>query len=79
MRIGNQKKQKDPDYKHHIVLMDEQGNITERKVSEFFFNIQFVQKGITYRLTDQTNIRVVNVTSEKRQELIDALHKFENK
>ena len=79
MRIGNQKKQKDPDYKHHIVLMDEQGNITERKVSEFFFNIQFVQKGITYRLTDQTNIRLVNVTSEKRQELIDALHKFENK
>jgi hypothetical protein len=79
MRIGNQKKQKDPDYKHHIVLMDEQGNITERKVSEFFFNIQFVQKGITYRLTDQTNIRLVNVTSEKRQELIDALHKFVKK
>ena len=59
--------------------MDEQGNITERKVSEFFFNIQFVQKGITYRLTDQTNIRLVNVTSEKRQQIINDLHTFENK
>ncbi|MBP5570463.1 MAG: hypothetical protein J6X46_05515, partial [Prevotella sp.] len=79
MRIDNQKKQTEPDYKHNLVLMDEQGNITERKLSEFFLNIQFYQKGNAYCLSDQTNLRLVSVTSEKHQQIIDALHKFENK
>ena len=79
MRIGNQKKQTEPDYKYNLVLMDEQGNITERKLSEFFLNIQFYQKGNAYCLSDQTNLRLVSVTSEKHQQIIDALHKFENK
>jgi hypothetical protein len=59
--------------------MDEQGNITERKNSEFVWNVKFLQEGISYRLTDDTTLRLVSISSEKRQELIDALHKFENK
>ena len=65
---------------YDVLLIDDiQYLATKERTSEFFFNIQFVQKGITYRLTDQTNIRLVNVTSEKRQQIINALHKFENK
>ena len=79
MRIDNQKKQTEPDYKYNLVLMDEQGNITERKLSEFFLNIQFYQKGNAYCLSDQTNLRLVSVTSEKHQQIIDAFHQFEKK
>ena len=60
-------------------LMDEQGNITERKPTEFVWNVKFNQKGNAYRLTDETNLRVVRIPSEKRQQIIDAFHKFEKK
>ena len=59
--------------------MDEQGNITERKPGEFVWNVKFLQEGISYRLTDDTTLRLVSIPSEKRQQIIDALHKFEKK
>ena len=71
--------EKESDFKHGFVLMDEQGNITEHKLSEFFLNIQFYQKGNAYCLSDQTNLRLVSVTSEKHQQIIDAFHQFEKK
>ena len=79
MFVDNQNGKKAPDLKCGLVLMDEQGNITERKPTEFLWNVNFNQKGNAYRLTDQTNLRVVRIPSEKRQQIIDALHKFEKK
>ena len=79
MFIDNQNGKKAPDFKHGFVLMDEQGTITERKPTEFAWDVNFNQKGNAFRLTDQTNLRVVSITSEKHQQIIDAFHQFEKK
>ncbi|WP_091840440.1 hypothetical protein [Prevotella sp. ne3005] len=59
--------------------MDEQGIITERKPGEFVFHVEYNQKGNTYCLNKKTTLRLVSIPSEKRQQIIDALHKFEKK
>ena len=79
MFVDNQNGKKDSDFKYGLVLMDEQGNITVRKPTEFVWNVNFNQKGNAFRLTDQTNLRVVSITSEKHQQIIDAFHQFEKK
>ena len=79
MHIDIQTGKKESDFKYGFVLMDEQGNITERKPSEFVWNVKFNQKGNAYRLNDETNLRVVSIPSEKRQQIINAFHKFEKK
>ena len=79
MYFDNQNGKKAPDLKRGLVLMDEQGNVTERKPTEFVWNVNFNQKDNTYRLTDKTNLRVAKITSEKRQQIIDAFHKFEKR
>ena len=56
--------------------MDEQGNITEHKPSEFFFNVKFNLIDNAYILSDETSLRVVSVPDEKRQQIIDAFHKY---
>ena len=77
MFVDNQNGKKAPEFKYGLVLMDEQGNITEHKPTEFVWNVKFNQKGNAFRLTDNTNLRVVSISSEKRQQIIDAFHKFE--
>ena len=77
MFMDNQSGKKEPDFKYGFVLMDEQGTITERKPTEFVWNVNFNQKDNAYRLSDKTNIRVVSIPSEKRQQIIDAFHQFE--
>ena len=79
MYVDNQNGKKAPDFKYGLVLMDEQGKITERKPSEFVWNVKFNQKGNAYRLNDETNLRVVSIPAEKHQQIIDAFHKFEKK
>ena len=79
LHIDNRNGKKEPDFKRGLVLMDEQGNITERKPGEFVFNVQFNQKGNAFRLNEKTTLRVVNIPSEKYQQIIDAFHKFEKK
>jgi hypothetical protein len=79
MLIDNQNGKKAPDFKYGFVLMDEQGNITERQPTEFVWNVKFNQKGNAFRLSDETNIRVVSISSEKHQQIIDAFHKFAKK
>ena len=78
MFIDNQAGKKEKDFKYGFVLMDEQGNITERKPTEFVWNVNFNQKDNAYLLSDETNLRVVSIPSEKHQQIIDAFHKFEN-
>ena len=78
MFVDNQNGKKAPDLKCGLVLMDEQGNITERRPTEFVWNLNFNQKGNAFYLSDNTNLRVVSIPSEKRQQIIDAFHKFEN-
>ena len=70
---------KKSDFKHGFVLMDEQGNITERKPTEFAWNVKCNQTGNAYNLDENSNLRVVSVSAEKRQQIIDAFHKFEKK
>ena len=77
--VDNQNGKKESDFKYGLVLMDEQGNIAERKPTEFVWNVNFDQQGNAYRLSDKTNLRVVGITSEKRQQIIDAFHKFVKK
>ena len=79
MYVDNQNGKKAPDFKYGLVLMDEQGNITERRPTEFVWNVNFNQKDNSFRLSDKTNLRVVSISSEKRQQIIDAFHKFEKK
>ena len=79
MFVDNQNGKKAPDLKRGLVLMDEQGNITERRPTEFVWNLNFNQKGKAFYLSDNTNLRVVSIPSEKRQQIIDAFHKFVNK
>ena len=79
LHINNQNKKMESDFKYGLVLMDEQGNITERKPAEFIFNVQFNQKGIAFRLNEKTTLRVVSIPSKKHQQIIDAFHKFEKK
>ena len=79
IHVNNQNGKKESDYKYGFVLMDEQGNITERKPAEFVFNVQFNQKGNAFCLNEKTTLRVVSIPSEKHQQIIDAFHKFENK
>ena len=79
MHIDIQTGKKESDFKYGFVLMDEQGNITERKPSEFVWNVKFNQKGNAYRLNDETNLRVVSIPAEKHQQIIDAFHKFQKK
>ena len=74
--VDNQNGKKESDFKYGLVLMDEQGNIAERKPTEFVWNVNFDQQGNAYRLSDKTNLRVVGITSEKRQQIIDAFQKF---
>ena len=79
MYFDNQNGKKESDFKYGLVLMDEQGNITERKPSEFTWNVYFNQQDNAYRLNEKTNLRLVKIPSEKRQQIIDAFHKFEKK
>ena len=79
LHVKKQNGKKESDFKHGFVLMDEQGNITERKPGEFVFHVEYNQKGNTYCLNEKTTLRLVSIPSEKRQQIIDALHKFEKK
>ena len=79
MFVDNQNGKNESDFKYCLVLMDEQGNITVRKPTEFVWNVNFNQKGNAFRLSDKTNLRVVSITSEKHQQIIDAFHQFEKK
>ncbi|MBO7115638.1 MAG: hypothetical protein J6V87_01150 [Prevotella sp.] len=78
MFIDNQNGKKESDFKYGFVLMDEQGNITERKPTEFSWYVNFNMIDNAFRLSDKTNLRVVSVPSEKHQQIVDAFHKFEN-
>lgn len=75
MHTDIQNGKKESDFKYGLVLMDEQGNITERKPTEFVWNVKFNQKGIAFRLNDETNLRVISIPVEKHQQIIDAFHK----
>lgn len=72
-------KKQTSDYKHGLVLLDEQGNITERAHDKFEWNVNFNQNGNVYRLSDSTNLRLVSITPEKRQQLIKAFQDFQKK
>ena len=66
-------------FQRGFVLMDEQGNITERPATDVTWNVNFNQKGIAFRLQDSTNLRVVSIPADKRQQIVDAFRKFEKK
>ena len=66
LHVKKQNGKKESDFKHGFVLMDEQGNITERKPGEFVFHVEYNQKGKPYCLNEKTTLRLVSIPSEKR-------------
>ena len=44
MISDNKNRKEDSDFKYSLVLMDEQGNITERKPTEFVWNVTSTKK-----------------------------------
>ena len=61
--------------KHHLLMMDEQDNISEYH-GNFEYQIRFNLKDNAYRLDDSTNLRVVTIPDERRQQIIKALHAY---
>lgn len=63
---------------HLLLLMDEQGNISEFH-GNFEYHIRFNLKDNTYRLDDSTNLRLITIPAERRQQIIEALRAFKQK
>ena len=59
----------DSKYKHHLLMMDEQGNISEYH-GNFEYSFRFYLKDNTYRQDDSTNLRVVTIPDERRQQIV---------
>lgn len=64
--------------KHHLLMMDEQGNIIEYH-GDFVYQLNFNIKNNTYQLTDSTNLRLVSIPAERRQQIIEAVRAFKQK
>lgn len=63
---------------HLLLLMDEQGNISEFH-GNFEYHIRFNLKDNTYRLDDSTNLRLITIPAERRQQIIEAVRAFKQK
>lgn len=61
-----------------MLIMDEQGNISEFH-GKFEYNLRFNIKGNTYRLDDSTNLRLITIPAERRQQIIEAVRAFKQK
>lgn len=64
--------------KHHLLMMDEQGNISEYH-GNFEYSFRFYLKDNTYRQDDSTNLRVVTIPDERRQQIVEAVRAFKQK
>lgn len=60
--------------KHGLILMDEQGKVTELIHGEFTFNLFCNVFNGSFSLDKNSNIRLVSVTPERRRQMIDALN-----
>ena len=61
-----------------MLIMDEQGNISEFH-GKFEYNLRFNLKDNTYRLDDSTNLRLITIPAERRQQIIEALRAYKQK
>ena len=76
MRYAKQNGKKESQYGFWV--MDEEGNITERKPSEFLWNTKIYQEGNAYSMGD-ASLRVVSISAKKRQQMLEAYHKHVKK
>ena len=60
--------------KHGLIMMDEQGKVTELIHGEFSFNLLSTASTGTFSLDKTSNIHLVSVTPERRRQMIDALN-----
>lgn len=67
------------DRKRGMILIDEQGNVEERIHAQIDFNMKYGIEGNNYVFNQDNTLRLTRVTPERRKELIDALHTFEQK
>lgn len=72
-----QNEKKGSDLKRGLVLMDEQGNITELFDHSFQFLLSYNMHDNTYVLNDDTPLRVLSIPAEKRQQIVEAFKEFE--
>lgn len=61
----------------NLILMDEQGNISEIEHGNINLSYKYSLKNNKFVLDENTTFRLMHVTPERRKELIDALHTFE--
>ena len=60
--------------KHGLILMDEQGKVREIIHGDLEWNINWNYHNDKFSLGEKSSLRLVTVTPERRQELIDALN-----
>ena len=68
---------KEEDFQRGFILMDEQGNITENSASKFKWNLNVRIFQNSYYLDDDTNLRLVSVSAERLQQIIEAFKEFD--
>ena len=74
--VSSQEKKKS-DLKRGLVLMDEQGNITEQLDGDLQLFLDFNQYGNTYVLNDNSTLRVLSIPAEQRQQIMEAFKEYE--
>ena len=65
---------KEEEMKHGLILMDEQGKVTELIHGEFSWNVWCNANKGNFSLDKNSTLRLVSVTPERRQQMIDALN-----
>ena len=60
--------------KHGLILLDDQDNVTEMIHGEFDWNIFCNGANGVFSLSKNSSLRLVTVTPERRQQMIDALN-----
>ena len=71
--LSHQEKEEE-DMKHGLIIMDEQGKVREMVHGEFSWNIVWNCKKDKFALGEKSSIRLVTITPERRQKMIDALN-----
>ena len=75
MLYNTQNDGEDSKDEHQMLVMDEQGNISEFH-GKFEYSLRFNIKGNTYLLDDSTNLRLITIPAERRQQIIDAVRAY---
>lgn len=75
--FNGENERKASDRMRNLILIDEQGNVSEVEHGQIDFNYAFTLENNKFVLNENNTFHLRHVTPERRKELIDALHTFE--